>query len=151
MGANPKNVLIGVLGLLCIVLSSLLVLFVAVGYVRYRDLTDKALFVELGNGAMLCQFEGDYSVHLFNADNGELERVYPPTGIIGIDIERIGTTPNSVIGSFTSYYGKPPSGYFVVRIKQRSVHTFKTHEELLEFMSDHKIPEVEVWQPLDRF
>jgi hypothetical protein len=151
VSTSAKNVLIVLLGILCILLTASLAGVIGVGYMRYRDLTDKALFVELDNGAMLCQFDGNHSVHLFNTDTGGLERVYPPLGTIGIDITRIGTTPNAVIGSFTSYYGKPPSGYFVVRIAQRTVHTFATVEELRRFMSDNKIPEVEAWHPIERF
>jgi hypothetical protein len=68
-----------------------------------------------------------------------------------MDIAEMGTTPNAVIGSFTSLYGKPPSGYFLVRVRQRSLHTFATLEELRQFMSEQKIPQAEIKGPLEWF
>ncbi len=151
MRLRAESILIVVLVIACSGLLAMLVGGVAWSYARHRAWTEKALFVQIENDAMLCQFEGDYSIHVFNSDSGKLEQQFPAAGTAGMDIAEMGTTPNAVIGSFTSLYGKPPSGYFLVRVRQRSLHTFATLEELRQFMSEQKIPQAEIKGPLEWF
>jgi hypothetical protein len=151
MQTRVGTIAIILLSITCIFLLTAFVSSVAFCFTQHRRWTEKALFVILENDAILGQFEGYYSVHLVNVQHKQIDKVFPPSNTIGINVDSIAITPNAVIGSYTSPYGNPDSGYFIVRLNQGSVHTFEFDAELTKFMKDNKIPPSDFKSPLSFF